>query len=221
MESDAAIDQGLGEKRTRARRVRGHQPALGHQAHRRLVAEAMADGECQLDATGAAADHGDRGRFGRLLDPRLQRFPMRGKEMDRLDRDRVLGGTGHGEVRRRADIQGDHVEADPRPAGEDHLAALAIEADRFGMDQAGAGEAGEGCEVDVALIQRVVPGDITRQHAGIGRLDLAGDQAEPDARHRPHAEGLEDMDMGVAAADQDEVADGLRHQKSTFGVSGT
>ena len=29
------------------------------------------------------------------------------------------------------------------------------------------------------------------------------------------------MDMGVAAADQHQVAQGLGHQKSTFGVSGT
>jgi hypothetical protein len=50
-----------------------------------------------------------------------------------------------------------------------------------------------------------MPGDITRQHPGIGRLDIAGDEADAHTRERPHAKALQDMDMGMPATDQDEI----------------
>ena len=40
---------------------------------------------------------------------------------------------------------------------------------------------------------------------GIGRLDIAGDEADAHTRHRPHAKALQHMDMGMPAADQDEI----------------
>ena len=49
------------------------------------------------------------------------------------------------------------------------------------------------------------PGDIARQHARIGRLDIAGDQGQPQPGHRPHAKAFQHMDMGMAAADEDEI----------------
>ena len=56
------------------------------------------------------------------------------------------------------------------------LAPGAIETDRLVMDQPGAGKARQPHQVDMALGKAVLPGDIARQHAGIGCLGIAGDQ---------------------------------------------
>jgi hypothetical protein len=63
----------------------------------------------------------------------------------------------------------------------------------------------EPAEIDVAFLKGVTPGNITRQHARIGRLDLAGDEGDADAGRRPHAKALQHMDMGMPAADENEV----------------
>src|SRR6516162_7491543 len=86
-----------------------------------------------------------------------------------------------------------------------HEAPGPVEADRLVADQPRPGKAREPAEIDVALLKGVMPGDTARQHARIGRLDVAADQRDPHARHRPHAKGLQHMDMGMPAADEDEV----------------
>jgi hypothetical protein len=202
--------------------VAGHDAALGDDGHVDLGAEAMADRQRQLDAAGAAADDGNLDRMQRRRHAGADRLPAPGKDRDRLHRRRMPGGAGHRQRGRRADIDGDQVEAQRQAAGEDDFAAVAVEADGLGMHEPGAGEARQRRQVDMAFVEAVMAGDMARQHAGRGRLDLARDQGQAHARHRLHAEGLQHMHMRMPAADQDEVAldAGKRHQKSTFGVSG-
>ena len=69
-------------------------------------------------------------------------------------------------------------------------AAPAVQTDGFVMDQPRAGKARQPHQIDMAFGKAVEPGDIARQHAGIGRLDIAGDQCQAHPWHRPHAEAL-------------------------------
>ena len=80
-----------------------------------------------------------------------------------------------------------------------------VEADRLVADQPRPGKAREPAEIDLALLKGVMPGDVTRQHAGIGRLDVAADQGDAHAGHRPHAKALQHADMGMAAPDENEI----------------
>ena len=50
-----------------------------------------------------------------------------------------------------------------------------------------------------------MPGDVARQHARIGGMHVAGYQRRPDPRQGLHGERLEDGDMAVTAADQDQI----------------
>src|SRR6516162_10826929 len=86
-----------------------------------------------------------------------------------------------------------------------HEAPGPVEADRLVADQPRPGKAREPAEIDVALLKGVMPGDTARQHARIGRLDVAADQGDAHPRHRPHAKALQHTDMGMPAADEDEI----------------
>src|SRR3546814_13548868 len=57
-------------------------------------------------------------------------------------------------------------------------------------------------QVDMRVVEAVMPGDQPRQHPGIGRMHVARDQRQAYALDRLHAEGFEDGDMAVPAADQ-------------------
>jgi hypothetical protein len=57
----------------------------------------------------------------------------------------------------------------------------------------------------VALLERVMPGDIPRQHARIGRFDIPGDECQAHSRHRLHAKAFEHMDMRMPAADEYQI----------------
>ena len=70
-----------------------------------------------------------------------------------------------------------------------------------------AGKAGERAGVDMSVIEAVQPGDEARQHAGIGRVKLAGDEGEAHAGQRLHAEAAQHGDVGVARADENHVLD--------------
>ena len=82
---------------------------------------------------------------------------------------------------------------------------VAVETDRLVADQARTGKARKSAEIDVAFLKGVMPGNVTRQHARIGRLDVAGDEGYAHTGHRPHAKALQHMDMRMPAADENEV----------------
>ena len=80
-----------------------------------------------------------------------------------------------------------------------------LDADGLGVDQPCACPGGQPSEIDVALVEGIVASDEARNHARVGRLYVPADQRQPHARHRLHTEALQDMDMGVAAANQHEI----------------
>ena len=167
------------------------------------VGEVMVDGECQLDTTGAAADHHDLLGPARLLE---KRKPALAELGDRLDWDGMLVRTGNWrEVGRGADIERQHLIGERRLVLEQHQPARPVESDRFGMDQAGTGARGEGGEIDVAFVEAVAAGDEAREHAGIGCAHVARDQGDLHAGHGPLAEARQHMDVGMAAAHQHEI----------------
>ncbi len=112
------------------------------------------------------------------------------------------------QVRRRADVDGDDVVGDGRAVAAQHGTSVAVEARGLVMDEAGAGPRRQRRQVDVALLGRVMPGDEARQHAGIGRQHVARDERHRDAGNGPLGEAVEHIDLGVAAADEDEVLSG-------------
>ena len=62
-------------------------------------------------------------------------------------------------------------------------------------------------QVDMGLVKGVVPCDEARQHARIGRMNVAAYQRQLHARHGPHAEHPQDRDMAVPAANEHQVLD--------------
>ena len=57
----------------------------------------------------------------------------------------------------------------------------------------------------MGLVEVIVTGDQTRQHAGIGRVGVPADQRETNARHRLHAETFEHSHVAVPPAYKYEV----------------
>ena len=86
-----------------------------------------------------------------------------------------------------------------------HRALCRVEGDGLVADQASAGKARKPAEIDVTFLKRVMSSDVTRQHAGIGCLDIAGDERHAHPRHRPHAKALQHVDMGMTAADEHKI----------------
>ena len=143
----------------------------------------------QLDTTGAGADHADA-QVGIFEDALLQRLPGGEESRHRLDRD---GLANQFEVRiddgRRANVDGDDVVGyGGATVGTGDQAAVGIDTGDAGRDQARAGEARQGTEIDVGLLEGVVAGDHSRQHAGIRGVHLRRDQRHPGALDRKHAE---------------------------------
>src|SRR5690348_6672491 len=80
-----------------------------------------------------------------------------------------------------------------------------VEAESLVTDQPGAGKAREPAEIDMAFLERVMPRDVARQHPRIRRLDIARNECDAHARHRPHAKGLQYVHMSMPAADEHEI----------------
>ena len=110
---------------------------------------------------------------------------------------------------RRADVEREDIPRHVLAIGEPQAAGVAIEADRLAGQQADLPATAQGGEVDVAVVESVATGDEARDHAGVGRPHVAGDQRHPDAGQRCLAESLEHVDMGVAATDQHQLLHGF------------
>ena len=57
----------------------------------------------------------------------------------------------------------------------------------------------------MGLLMGVVAADQAGQHAGVGGFGFAADQREADAGFGAHGEAPEDLDMGMAGPEQDDV----------------
>ena len=125
---------------------------------------------------------------------------------DRLDGDAMIRrAADRSQIRRDADIDRDEIVRHRGVIAQEHLFGGAVEPDRLGMEQPRAGGRGQADEIDMGLLARVEAGDDARQHARIGRGEIARDQAHPHPRHGPHGERGEHMHMGMAAADQHDI----------------
>ncbi len=103
------------------------------------------------------------------------------------------------------DVDRQNIVGDGRPAGEQHTLGAAIYSDRLRMDETGSGHGRQPDEIDVRLFRRIEARNNAGQHARIGCLQVAGDERHPHAPQWALREGLDNMHMGVAAAEQQDV----------------
>ena len=182
------------------------QPGRVEPCGRHIAGQAAVQGQEQLDATGAAADHADLGAAPRFQHPRARRLEAIDEAVDGLDGDGVLGDARDlPRARRRADVDRQDIVGHRWPVAADHLPGRQIEADRLAVVETGLSEAGERPRVDVRLVVIIKAGDHARQHAGIGRIHLPGDEGEAHSGHRVHAEHAQYADMRMSRADENDV----------------
>ena len=181
------------------------QPVRIRAGPREFAAQAMAHGHQQFDSACAAADDADAQRPARRQHALAQAFPARVETADRLDRNRVLRGALRIQRRRGAGVDAQPVVGDRRSGPQQHPPVRQVEPDDFVLVQPGVRGARERGEIDVRLVEAVVARDQARQHAGVGCLDFATDDGQAHPRQRLHREAADDLDVRVAAAQQDEV----------------
>ena len=168
----------------------------------------VADGEQDLDAAGPGADDPDAHRIIAGEDTLAHPRPLVDEQVDGLDRCGVLRRPGNvGHPRHRPDVEGQEVVGHRRPGPAQHPPAGEIDAHGLVLIQPRPGEPGQGLEVHVGVVEPVMAGDIARQHARIGGVDVARDQRQPDAGEGLHPEPFEDGHMAVPSPDQDQVLD--------------
>ena len=107
--------------------------------------------------------------------------------------------------RPRADVYGQYVVRHRRAVAAQHRAAGQVETHRFVVEQAGPGKPRQRLQVDMRVVEAVVPGNQPRQHAGVRRMDVAGHDGHAEARNGIHAQHPEHDGVTVPAAQQDEV----------------
>ena len=120
----------------------------------------------ELDPAGAPADDGDPHRTLAPAQAAGQRLPARDEAADRLDRHRVLRGARDIDgARRRADVDGDRVIGDRRPALGEHEPGVEVDPGGRAVVDPRAGQVGERAQVDMALVEPVMARDMAGQHA--------------------------------------------------------
>ena len=77
----------------------------------------------------------------------------------------------------------------------------------FGNDEACVRKTAQRCQIDVSFVVCVVSRDEARQHAGVRRMGIRRYERQLHARDRSHAKPFENGDMGVPAANEDDVLD--------------
>ena len=171
-------------------------------------AEPVPHREHHLHPAGPGAHHADPYRALAGEHPVDERVPAGHEIADRLDRHHCAGGAGHiVRTRRRADVDREHVVGHGGAVAAQDVPRDRVEIDRLVVIEARVREAGEGAEIDVDVVVGVVSCNVAREHARVGRLDVAADEGDPDPGHRLHPESLEHDDVAVPAADQHEILD--------------
>ncbi len=111
---------------------------------------------------------------------------------------------------RRADVERHPVVGHRRPAGQQQPPRGGVDAGGRGDDHPRPGAPGQRQDVDLQLVGAVLAGDEARHHARVDGDRRVHHQRQPAARRRLHGEAAQHLDVGVAAADEDEVAESRR-----------
>ena len=168
----------------------------------------MVNGQAQFDAPRTPTDDANSNARPVLFDSVPKTFPVAQESVDGFDGHDVAAGAPDLVDRwRRTGVDGERVVSDRRPIRQRHRLRPRVDPGDFVVEEAGTGEACQRHQVDMPLIGRVVTGDQARQHPGVGGLDIAADECQPDTGYGPHAERLEYGDVAVTAAQQDQVLD--------------
>ena len=153
-----------------------------------LLAQSVLDGQRQLDTRGTGTHDTNPESRGTGSSPGLEPLPPSDECTDRLDGNGVVGRAWDAERRRDPDVDRQHVVGDRGTVAAQDPTSSEIEPGDAVVKQSCTREPGQRPEVDMCIVETVVPGDQAGQHAGIGRVDVAGDNRDPNAQHRAHAE---------------------------------
>ena len=137
----------------------------------------------QLAAGGATTDHCEP--FG--MAHGRQRRKAVAKIADRLDRNAMGIGARNGpDIRFAADIDRQHIKGNRRASPDAQQICIGIETGNGRMDETRARHAGKPGQVDMDVVRLPYAFDISRQHAGIGGVDVTRDKRGPQAFDGPH-----------------------------------
>ena len=176
------------------------------------LAQAVVDRQRKFKPARTAAHHRDAERSRRVLHPRQQRLPAGIEPRNGFHRREPRAiAQARGQRRRDARVDRQHIEGKRRAVRKAQATAFKIDARHGGIDKPRAGKARQRVEIHVHLLWRVVTGNQPWQHAGIRRAAALADQRDAQAGLRAHAKAFEHGEVGVTAAQQDEVGNGRRH----------
>ena len=120
-------------------------------------------------------------RCQRLL---LNALPTLQKFRDGFYRHGKFIGTGQrAGCRTRTNVDRQHVEAERRPACAVQLSRFQIDAVDAGLNQPHSRHLCQRPQIDVKIILIAGSHDVSGQGAGVGRIDVAGDQRHFEPRH--------------------------------------
>ncbi len=142
-----------------------------------------------------------------LPHPLEQSLPSFDEIIDRLYRRHIVGGTRRLHMRCRTHVDRQDIEGDGRPIAADYFLVNVVDADRFVMVDARAGELRQRAQIDMCLVESVMAGDVTRQHPRIGRMYVPRDERHAHACQRLHAEVLQHGDVAVATTNEYQIFD--------------
>lgn len=110
-----------------------------------------------------------------------------------------------GYFRPRADIDRQNVISHRWATLADDLFSIGVDAGHAVVKQSCRSELAQRPQIDMRLVIFIVPGDIARQHAGVGRVHISRNHGEANTAQGLHAEAFNHSNVAVASADKHEV----------------
>ena len=164
---------------------------------------------CQLHAGGSAANNRKRvlltRRKGSVI-VTLDQFPALHEGSQGFDADGVAVGAGDGAaVGLRAQIERKDVEMHHWPPCAVQDVIHQVKFLDIGLNQPRAGHLRQRAQINQEVVFPGVPGDESRQGAGVGRVHITGDQRDIKTRHGAFGQAHEHSQMAVPAAEQDQA----------------
>ena len=207
-------DSGLVHPAAQKARSTGRGPAecrccVDHMQTRRVVqtSKTILHGQRQFDPRNAAAENGAVGRCRACLHACSELRPAIRIGAEGLGRGAICLKSGNASRGRGdADIDRQNVIGYIRSPRHPHAPRRAVDPGRASDDQPRPGKACETAQIDIQRAPGIMPGDMTGEHACIGRPGVWIDQRQPRAGQRVHAPSAQHQRMGVAAADQHQIA---------------